>query len=416
MGLGRSEAVLWGECRGSALYQVRVDLSSSTVTCSCPSRKHPCKHGLGLLYLAAASPDALPLVDPPAWVSAWLAKRATAREKRATRTATTTEATKEPASPDAAKPAGRADKRAAAVAQGLDALDLWLDDLLRQGLATVETQPATFWERQAARMVDAQAPGIAARLRHMAGLPNASPDWPRHLLDELGRLALLCEAYRRLDTLAPALREDVRQAIGWTLKEEDVLARGEVVADLWLVLGQYVREEERLRMQRTWLRGVRTGRSAFVLQFSFGTAPFKATPRPGVRQEAELVYWPSAYPQRALVRAASGQPTALRHGIPGTPSFEPFLAEVARATACQPWLDRFLLVLNGAVPLWGEGRRWSVCDTAGHALPLAPGDYWDLLALSGGHPVDLAAEWDGTALLPLGLVVDGAYHQIGPGQ
>jgi hypothetical protein len=74
--------------------------------------------------------------------------------------------------------------------QGLDALDLWLDDLLRQGLATVETQPATFWERQAARMVDAQAPGIAARLQ-----------------------------------------EDVRQAIGWTLKEEDVLAGGEVVAD-----------------------------------------------------------------------------------------------------------------------------------------------------------------------------------------
>jgi hypothetical protein len=117
------------------------------------------------------------------------------------------------------------------VAQGLDALDLWLDDLLRQGLATVETQPATFWERQAARMVDAQAPGIAARLRRMAGIPNASPDWPRRLLDELGRLALLSEAYRRLDTLAPALQEDVRQAIGWTLKEEDVLAGGEVVAD-----------------------------------------------------------------------------------------------------------------------------------------------------------------------------------------
>jgi hypothetical protein len=169
-------------------------------------------------------------------------------------------------------------------------------------------------------------------------------------------------------------------------------------------------------MQRTWLRGVRTGRSAFVLQFSFGTAPFKATLLPGVCQEAELVYWPSAYPQRALVHAASGRPTALRHGIPGTQFFEPFLAEVARATACQPWLERFLLVLNGAVPLWGEGRRWSVRDTAGHALPLAPGDYWDLLALSGGHPVDLAAEWDGTALLPLGLVVDGAYHQIGPGQ
>ena len=35
-----------------------------------------------------------------------------------------------------------------------------------------------------------------------------------------------------------------------------------------------------------------------------------------------------------------------------------------------------------------------------------------LLALSGGAPVDLAGEWDGERLLPLGAVVDGRYEVL----
>src|SRR3954447_16458808 len=81
-GLGRSEAALWGECQGSALYQVRVDLADLTVKCSCPSRKFPCKHGLGLLLLAATNPGALPVGEPPEWLTSWLRQRAATAEKR----------------------------------------------------------------------------------------------------------------------------------------------------------------------------------------------------------------------------------------------------------------------------------------------------------------------------------------------
>ncbi len=50
---------LWGECQGSALYQVRVDLTTLTPACSCPSRKQPCKHALALLLLAVEQPASL---------------------------------------------------------------------------------------------------------------------------------------------------------------------------------------------------------------------------------------------------------------------------------------------------------------------------------------------------------------------
>jgi hypothetical protein len=257
-GLGRDAVALWGEYQGSARYQVRAALGDLTVKCSCPSRKFPCKHGIGLLLLVAIDPDALPTTEAPEWVSDWIQRRASTAEQRETK-----ERAKSTAATDGTTPVKRAsksaDRRLARVQGGLDALDLWLDDLLRGGLAQVATQPATFWERQAARLVDAQAPGLAGRLRRMAALPHASRDWPALLLVELGRVALLTHSFRRIDELDPALREDLRGAIGWTLTQDEVLARGEVVGDRWLVLGQRATVEDRLRTQRTWLLGATSG-------------------------------------------------------------------------------------------------------------------------------------------------------------
>lgn len=61
---GRSADALWGVCRGSTVYQVRVDLSDLAVKCSCPSRKHPCKHGIGLLYLSLSRNPTLRSASP----------------------------------------------------------------------------------------------------------------------------------------------------------------------------------------------------------------------------------------------------------------------------------------------------------------------------------------------------------------
>src|SRR3712207_2930465 len=152
--LFRSSAeAVWGECQGSALYQVRVDLRDMGVRCSCPSRKFPCKHGLGLMLLAAASPAVVPQADPPDWVGDWLARRESDKARREEKVKAT-EATDVPEDPNQTRRRqAQADKTAARrvglVAKGLDALELWLSDLIRNGLAGVELKPASFWEDQA---------------------------------------------------------------------------------------------------------------------------------------------------------------------------------------------------------------------------------------------------------------------------
>lgn len=410
--LGQNSSALWGECQGSALYQVKVDLSTLTTSCSCPSRKFPCKHSLGLLLLAANEPSSLPVTEePPAWVAAWLAKRQGAVERKQSKEA---QPSSEAAQSSHVSQLKRAEKRQALVLKGLDSLDLWLNDLVRNGLASVQTQPASFWESKAAQMVDAQAPGVAARLRVMAGIPNASRDWPAKLLEQLGRLALLTHAYRRLEQLHAPLQEDVRQLIGWTLSQEEVAARGEMVSDDWLVLGQTLNDEEKVRVQRTWLYGMQTHRRALLLQFSAAGAPFPEIYPLGSHQQADLLFWPGAYPQRARLVARRGEISPLQDPLPGDESIDAFLAGVAAALACQPWIERFLCVLRGITPVCtNDGDTWYARDSRGDALPLTKGEYWQMLALSGGHPIDLAAEWNGETLLPIGILAQGAYFLQG---
>lgn len=400
--LGRDAEALWGECKGSALYQVRVALADLTSKCNCPSRKFPCKHGVGLLLLAAQSPRSVSEAAQPEWVATWLAKRVETAARKA-----------KPAAGkkvDAAAQAKRAASRHERVLAGLEALDRWMNDLVRAGLAELETKGPSMWEREAARLVDAQAPALAARVRSLANLPG-TPDWAERLLGELGRIALLTHAYRRIDELDPPLAADVRAAIGWTLTEEEVRAHGDRIADDWLILGSAFEDDDRLRTQRTWLAGLRSSRRALVLQFAAGGAGFAEVLLPGTIIDADLLFWPSAQPQRALIEARrSNRPAA---ELRAHTTIAAMLDDVASMLAAQPWLRLAGVSLDGLVPDVDERGEWSVRDRDGALLPLAGGDHWRLLALSGGAPLGLTAEWDGAALAPLAAVIDGVFHRLG---
>jgi hypothetical protein len=63
-------------------------------------------------------------------------------------------------------------------------------------------------------------------------------------------------------------------------------------------------------------------------------------------------------------------------------------------------------------PARADADRWLLVDAAGAALPLASRDHRKLVALSGGHPIAVAGEWDGDALLPLAAIVDGRLEAL----
>jgi hypothetical protein len=410
-GLGQSAEALWGECKGSATYQVRVSLADFASKCSCPSRKFPCKHALGLLFLAAQEPKRLPAMAPPDWVAEWLAKRsetATRKQERAEKPA---------APPDPKAQAKRAEKRVERIVAGVEGLDLWMCDLARTGFAAAAARGDQAWREQAARLVDAQAPGLASRLKQLGALPRSAPDFAERLADGLGRLALLTHAVRRADALTAPLAADVRTCVGYTLEREEVVAAGERVTDSWAVVGQSVEDEDRVRVQRSWLRGLGTKRSALVLQFAAGSAQFAEALPPGTLLEAELAFWPSAFPLRALVSQRKGEARSLEEPLTGLDDVEGTLAAYADCLARQPWTDRFPVGLGAVVPtlLDAASDEFVAVDAAGASLPLGGPAVWRLFALAGGSPIDLFGEWDGRFLVPLGAYVEGRLLAVASG-
>ncbi len=382
---------LWGECRGSAAvpYRAVVDLSGPAYRCSCPSRKFPCKHVLALLLLWADGAVQDDPGGPPGWAGSWLAARAgTANRAQPGETA-------EPKDPRAA--ARRAEQREARVAAGLAELDRWLCDQARHGLAASQKHGYAHWDGIAARMVDAQAPGLPERLRALAAVPHSGAGWDGRLLEEYALLRLLAVAYRRQAELPGPLRETVRSRIGFSRRQADVLADGPPVRDRWQVLACRDLEQERILVRRTWLRGAETGRNALLLSFAATGQALDESLTVGTEADAELVFYPDAMPLRALVLA--------RHDViagrpPAGETITGLLARYAAALAADPWLESWPAVLDVT-----PARRPApaVSDAVGDAVPLHPGagDCWPLFALSGGHPVTVAGEWTPRGLWPL---------------
>jgi hypothetical protein len=382
---------VWGECRGSAAapYRAVVDLSGPAYRCSCPSRKFPCKHVLALLLLWAEGAVKDDPGGPPGWAASWL----TARAAKAAGVKPG-----EPAEPkDPRTAARRAEQREARVAAGLAELDRWLCDQVRQGLAASQRAGYGHWDDIAARMVDAQAPGLAERLRSLASVPHSGAGWDGRLLEEYALLRLLAVAGRRQAGLPSPLRETVRSRIGFSLRQSGVLADGEPVRDHWQVLARRDLDQDRIRSRRTWLRGRRTGRPALVLSFAAAGQALDDSLTVGTDADADLVFYPAVIPLRALVTA--GHDT-VEGGAPAADTIAGLLAGYAAALAGDPWLDCWPAVL-AVTPARSPGP--AVSDVAGHALPLHPGagDCWPLFALSGGGPVTVAGEWTPRGLWPL---------------
>ncbi|MEZ0065396.1 hypothetical protein ABIA32_001392 [Streptacidiphilus sp. MAP12-20] len=387
-GTGASAEAVWGACKGSGSrpYQTVVALDGPAYHCSCPSRKFPCKHALALLLLWSA--EALAGEASPEWADSWL----TGRRQRAERAAadpTDPASTIVPPRDDAAA-AARRRRRETRVAAGAAELQARLTDQLRGGLADAPTRGHAFWEGVAARMVDAQAPGLAARARELGSLPASGGPWPSRLVEEYGLLHLLTAGYRRVDALPGPLAATVRARVGFTVDNADVLANGRLIRDRWLVLGSRDSADDRLTTRRLWLRGAESGRLALLLSFGRpGVAPELSLPI-GLELDADLAFHAAARPLRAALGPRYAAPASPAAARPIGVTLDAALAEYARALGEDPWLDAWPTVVSGVTPVPTESG-WQLVDATG-AVPLRTASLWRLVAASGGRPVTLFGE------------------------
>ena len=397
--LGCTDSLVWGKCQGSGRtpYQVTVDLTEPAFKCTCPSRKFPCKHGVALLLIWVEHGDAVgEAVAAADFAGEWAEQRVDRAAERAAR------ADRDPA--DIADPEAQARRQAereATMSSGLDELERWLGDLVRQGLAGARRQPYSFWDAMAARLVDSQLPGLADRVRALGGSVIARDDWADVLLAEAGRWHLAIAAWRRRDVLDDATVGDLRALVGWPRRPDEAAAFA-TVRDRWVVAGVRQGDDGRLLSQRTWLWGQQTGRWVVVLDFAAAGAALRVASPLGSVVDDEVTLHPGSDPRRA---AFSGSQAVVDTGaVPASGTVAEAVDQLATWLAANPWRERVPLVLAAAV-LVDDASGWWLQDAAGDRLPVAPtADPWVLLALSGGAPATIAAEWDGGVVHPMAVL------------
>ncbi len=418
---GALTAVAWGEYLrdGRPVYRVCAGWEGEGLTdfhCDCPSRKRPCKHVLGLLLLlerqAGESAGEFFRCAAPPWVDERLGR---GRRSSARRVADVT-------GHRARARARRAAARDERVTAGLDELERWLVDLARGGIGRLTAagggareirdsgqigDPADVgMERMAARLIDAQAPGLARMVRRMSLIPGSSADWPGLMLEKIGWLFLVIEAWRRLAELPPGLQFDLRATIGWPQRRED-LAAVTPIRDKWLTLGQLFTVEDRLKVRRVWLWGKVTQRMALLLDYAVETFSEQAPLAAGEQFVASLSFFPSALELRAALIERQPRSTVVP-ALPEGASIAEALDQFASALGVNPWLEIFPMRLTG-VGLARAGEEWAVVDAGdgGEMLPLLLSQEmaWRLLSVTGGRAVDLFGEWDGHRLRPVTVVI-----------
>jgi hypothetical protein len=413
VGMSRDGALVWGECSGSGAnpYRVMADLRDLGNKCTCPSRKFPCKHVLGLLWLNAESIVPFPPAETPDWVGDWLARRRTggAAKPASSRPAA---ADKDVSAAQRGEPvvaedpndaarreaaaATRAENTERAIRDALDALEQWIGDQLRSGLSVFIEDVNARCRRIAARMVDGKAAALAGRIDELPSRLLALPagDRPRGAAVELGKLVLLARAFR-----ASPRDAEIRRAVAVSETREALLADPQVlvVVASWEVLAEQVlTRRDGLVSQTTWLLnlGAEGPRFAMLLDFYPASAGRRGSVfTPGDRFHGALAFYPARQPLRALLlkREDAADPATEWPGAD-----ERLVDALTKPLLAEPWaLETPVLLPEGRIARDDSGHAWWRSTDAAVTLPVS-GETQGLIG--GTNLTRTAALWSGGRL------------------
>ncbi len=389
---GNTEMV-WGECKGSgtAYYKTAIQWKGPQFYCSCPSRKFPCKHVIGLFLLHADQPDAFNVVEQlPGWVKDRVINQKPSAQATDSQKKTTQQKNFE--------------KRLQLMNTGLDDLEQWISDAIAAGLAATKQKPLPFWESLSARMVDAKLAGISRKIKTLPYISSANLDWPEKMLTELANIYLVIKGFKNLEQLPLPLQQDLLSFAGVNIRKETVFEQP-AVKDQWMVMGAFEGIDDNLSFRRTWFKGFQTEQWGLLLEFNFGDSGFSYHWKTGSCYQANAHYYPSNFPLRFLLDEKEKQAISIsEQSYKGHDTLKAFFDAYAKALAANPWLPQYPTLLNTVTPVVSEDNAY-ILDKNHHYIPLhfRENTIWQIMAISGGHPINLFGEWTGERLIPLSV-------------
>lgn len=392
---------LWGDCQGSGKnpYRTSIDLANLAFKCTCPSRKFPCKHGLGLMLLFARQGQTFSAESElPDELRDWLQKRSHQQEQKERKAETTVS---KPIDEGAALK--RVQAREKKVRAGIDELQTWIKDTVRIGIMNLSQNHYEATRSIIARMNDAQAPGLAFLLKKINAVNFTEDGWQQYVIRLLSKIYIITVSYTNRAAYEPDLAAELESIIGWTIPKEDVLT-ADGVTDQWQVLARQIENDDQLTVSSTWLYGKNTNRFAVLMDYYTRNQLPSDILSVGRKIEAELCFYPGRIPMRALIKRQVAQ----QQGIELTGGFttvKDLKNHVAEMVSILPFGGKIPLIFK-EFKLVLRSNRWFIVDAFSMALPLSNSNErcWEILAITKGKYFSGCALYDNTALTILSFV------------
>jgi len=406
--LSKSDRTAWGEIKGSGKspYQVAFDPNTLGYKCNCPSRQFPCKHSIALMLVYSQSVIATNgQNEEPDWVKQWMDKRLAKAEKKEESSEIESESSEKNTKASEKNQKKRYEEAQAGTAE----LQAWLKDMVRIGILELPQKPAKYFESMAARMIDAKAPGLAGWVKSFTKIDYDNVDeWQGEALTIIAKLHLLIKTFQNHDNLSPIWQTTVKNLVGWNQSSKELAENqeAETIKDQWLVVGQETETVDDIVVQRNWLAGVQTGRQALILNFATRFSNFETPIIAGSIINAEVAYFPSVTPLRAIIK----RQLRIEEKLDTLPSSFDSLADVFQKKAdlltLNPWTNEMVVIIKN-VGLAGDNKRWLMYDSHKHFIPIAKGfdveKIMTWMAHSGNKPQNIACLLRNQQILPFGV-------------
>lgn len=413
-GFAKNDRVMWGEIKGSGKspYLVQIDSLDIAYKCTCPSRQFPCKHSIALMLLHLQHNSIFQQKEEPEWVTSWMDKRV-AKEKKLEEPVERTD--DELAELEKSREKTQV-ARFNSVMAGVAELELWLKDLVRIGFLELPNKSTAEFDKVAARMIDAKAPGLAGWVKMYTRINYEQADeWQNEALVITAKLFLLVRTLKNYEQLSAPWQHTIKNLAGWSQSTKELLAdpEAETLKDTWLVAGQEIEvTSDDITIQRNWLIGCNTNRKALILNFGTKFTAVENTVLPGTVIDAELAFFPSVLPQRAVVKIQRRLADTIGSMPTTFESWSVIFNHVAGVLQINPWATDHVMILANARMLNTNGK-WFVCDNEKTSVAVVIDfDFEKImkwLVMTGNRALDMALVLRNDRVIPLGIFQDNVY-------
>ena len=302
-------------------------------------------------------------------------------------------------------------KRVELMQAGAADLINWLNDQMKNGLASLPTYGSEFWETISKRMVDSKLAGLSNRIWKISNLIENEDEWEDLALSEISELYLLSNALINLDSFSQEEQLDFLNVSGFNITKKH-LENSSIISDDWKILSVRESTEAKIRSRRTWVQGMQTKFMGLLLEYAWGKQGFMIDWKAGRQFKGDLKIYPSSYPMRLMIVNYVHLETEIKT-FAAYPDLESFLKSYSKAISLKPIINKFPLCLKD-VQIQAKDESVFVIDKENKSLECncEASLKWGLLAISAGHPIRLFATWDGQRLEPLSVIINNRFISL----